>query len=122
MSDWSDLLASYDPLSDRYRWCIYCGADCWPEPDAQQHDRTCARVTGLYPVTEDDRNPFGDFGSCCLCHQPFGLDDTYMLIDDSNGEAVIGVATPTTSWVVCVSCAATGADPRSVGPTNSQPR
>jgi hypothetical protein len=39
-----------DPLDEQFRWCIYCGADCWPEGENQRHDLDCPRVTGLYPV------------------------------------------------------------------------
>lgn len=106
-----DALASFDPLDDRFRWCIYCGADCWPEPDNQNHDLDCPMTTGLYPITSADLDPWGGYGSCCLCHVPFGVNDLYMLIDDNTGHARTGVPSAM-SWVVCLGCAATGGDPR----------
>lgn len=41
----------YNPLDEKWRWCVYCNADCWPE--VPPHAKDCPLVTGLYPVDED---------------------------------------------------------------------
>lgn len=98
-------LSGYDPLDEKWRWCYYCKADCWPEPDNQRHASDCPTVTGLYPVTEQDEDPWikGTYGACCACLRPFALGDRYVLIDvDTNRPAT----SPTRSEVTCVGCAA----------------
>jgi hypothetical protein len=98
MLDAPFAMLSFDPLDERYRWCIYYHADCWPEPDNQQHTPDCPHTTGLYPVTEDmvgDRCSYGD-GEC---DHVFRLGEFYMdteVIDDGRDRTVT---------VACIGCA-----------------
>lgn len=103
------IIPNLDPLADELRWCVYCGADCWPEPEHQMHRPSCATKTGLYPVREQDRDPAGGHGCCTACSVPFEVGDVYVLIDNDTGAQA---AAPDAGWVVCVGCAATGRDPR----------
>lgn len=95
----------YDPLADQFRWCVYCQADCWPEPENQQHMPDCPTSTGLYPVLPQDINPWGDYGGCTACHTPFQLGDRYVLANPDT-EQVDG---STSGFVLCVGCGATAA-------------
>jgi hypothetical protein len=90
----------FDPLDEKYRWCIYCQADCWPEPENQQHAADCPRTTGLFPVTQDmvDNRVeccYGDNG----CGHVFQLGEFYMDTEvETNGpDTVVTVA--------CIGCA-----------------
>ena len=67
-----------DPLDPAYRWCVYCGADCWPEPEAQRHHRDCPVRTGLYPVRAAEIGPYGF--RCCRCPVVLAVGDCYVLI------------------------------------------
>lgn len=69
----------FDPLDEKYRWCIWCQADCWPEPENRQHKADCPSVTGIYPVDQDmlDREArcgYGEDG----CGYVFKPGDFYM--------------------------------------------
>lgn len=99
----------FDPLDEAYRWCIYCRADCWPEPEHQQHDADCPIVTGIYPVTDAERDPHGELPCCTACSGQFVLGEVYLLVDVDTG-AVAPV--PDTGLVVCIGCALLGRDPR----------
>jgi hypothetical protein len=103
----------FNPLDDKYRYCVYCFADCWPEPENQRHGPNCPVVTGLFPVMEMERLPDGTFGGCSYCAVPLKLGDVYVLVNDDTGTVTKG--RPTTGWVVCLGCAAVGADPRVEG-------
>lgn len=95
----------YDHLADEYRWCVYCKADCWPEPENQQHQPDCASITGLYPVMPTDLNPWGGYGDCSACHTPFALGDLYV-IANMDTETVDGSRS---GYVVCVGCGSVAA-------------
>ena len=84
----------------RYRWCVHCGADCWPEPHHQRHQLDCPAVTGVFPVLP------GALGRCTSCGQPFGDTDCYALVEHTDGLA----------WVICLGCAAQGRHPGKVLP------
>jgi hypothetical protein len=105
----------FDPLADANRWCVYCGADCWPEPENRRHAAACPMVTGAYPVLEQDRAPDGTFGACTVCSDPFALGDLYLLASDETGLSVDCPPEDSTSWVVCLPCGAAGTDPRGNG-------
>jgi len=94
-------LSDYDPLDPAYRWCVYCGADCWPEPECQQHRESCPAVTGLYLVRDADLVPHG-FG-CCRCPVTFWVGDRYVLIGLGTARPATG---PELGEVVCVGCGA----------------
>jgi hypothetical protein len=94
---------SYDDFVDdpeweaKYRWCVYCKADCWV--DDPEHTTECPTSTGVFPIREGDKDML-----CCRCKAP--LSDSYMHIDMETGE--VG---PTNSRavpvleVVCIACA-----------------
>lgn len=103
------MIPDVDPLDDAFRWCVYCCADCWPEPENQRHADTCPTRTGLYPVTEQERDPAGGHGCCTACADPFLPGDHYVLVDDATGRTA---PAPDAGWVVCVGCGALGRDPR----------
>lgn len=90
----------FDPLDERYRWCIHCSADCWPEPEYQKHDEYCPFVTGLWPVMEEDLK----LGMCCgQCMKAFQSGDVYMHI---NMETALPQSRPAEmNEIVCVGCA-----------------
>lgn len=84
-------MSDFDPADEDHRWCIYCLADCWLEPENQQHQNDCPQTTGLYPVTTVDLDMPGGFG-CCDCPDPFGVGDHYVVQDET---------------VLCLGCGAT---------------
>lgn len=100
---------TFDPLADALRWCVHCRADCWPEPANQRHTPSCPTVTGLYPVTEQERHPEHGLGCCTACSAEFEAGDVYVLVDDDTGRPA---ASPDCGWVVCLGCAALDRDPR----------
>lgn len=102
-------LSGFDTLDERYRWCVYCEADCWPEPENQRHDPTCPITTGVFPVDEDPFLP-GSFGRCAACDWPFDRDDKYMVANDDTGRC--DTAVPPVGWVVCIGCGVAARDPR----------
>jgi hypothetical protein len=57
-----EMPEDFDPLDDKWRWCVYCKADCWPEVENQEHADDCPTVTGRYPV-----EPNGGPSACCRC-------------------------------------------------------
>lgn len=95
------MIPFFDPLDERYRWCIYCNADCWPEPENQQHKDDCPSVTGLFPVDQE----MVDLGAECGggCGHVFQLGEFYMDTQvEQNG--------PDKSCVVaCIGCASSEA-------------
>ena len=92
-------------MNDRWRWCVYCGADCWPEPENQRHAQECPVTTGLYTIGPDDEDPWikGTYGGCCSCGTVFQLGDHYVLIDSDTGKPA---TSPECSETTCVGCAA----------------
>lgn len=61
-------------VDDAYRWCIYCGADCWLEEPA--HYALCPFEIGLFPVTEKEIRPHGF--ACVECGVEFKVGDVYV--------------------------------------------
>jgi len=90
-----------DPLDPAYRWCVYCGADCWPEPEAQRHHRDCPTRTGLYPVRAAEIGPYGF--RCCRCPVVLAVGDCYVLIDAATARPAAG---PELGEAVCIGCGA----------------
>lgn len=107
-------LSGFNPLDEQYRYCVYCQADCWPERENQQHKPDCPFNTGIYPVLEQDRHPSGDLGLCSACSSPFALGDMYVHISDETGIPVTNPAEGSTTWIACITCGITLADPRPV--------
>jgi hypothetical protein len=60
---------SYDDFVDdpeweaKYRWCVYCKADCWV--DDPEHTTECPTSTGVFPIREGDKDML-----CCRCKAP----------------------------------------------------
>jgi hypothetical protein len=84
-----------EDTGDQYRWCIYCQADCWLEPENQQHTPSCPTLTGVYPVL-----PPGV--GCTACHVRLHPGDVYTLADVDT-ETVNGCQS---GFVVCLGCGA----------------
>ncbi|PWK81692.1 hypothetical protein C8D88_116103 [Lentzea atacamensis] len=105
-------MIAFDPLDEKYRWCVYCQADCWPEPENQRHDSECPTNTGIYPVRAEDALPTGDLGACTACSQPFALGDFYVHVSDESGLVVSRPEVDSRSWIACVPCGITQVDPR----------
>jgi hypothetical protein len=91
----------FDPLDEQYRYCMYCKADCWPEPENQKHDLSCPMETGLYPVDDDTIYHEGCCGQCGITFQP---GDFEMNIDMETGKVVARFENNKCYEVVCVSC------------------
>jgi hypothetical protein len=111
---------------DLFRWCVHCGADCWPDREDQEHAADCPAETGVWPVEVDEaleialwvqwecdtvpdeiremaqravlRQPV-----CAECEAPFRPGDFYMLRDDATGEIHVR---PHIGVMVCIGCAA----------------
>ncbi len=94
-------MSGFDPMDPAYRWCVYCGTDCWPEPENQGHHESCPSITGLYPVRDADLVPHG-FG-CCRCPVMFRVGDQYVLIDAVTSRPA---TCPERGEAVCVGCGA----------------
>jgi hypothetical protein len=90
------MVPFHDPLADEYRYCLYCEADCWPEPDNQRHGPECPDSTLVYPVDE----PMLTFGARCECGHVFQRGDSYMHVEVARSGPDLVVV------VVCVGCAA----------------
>ncbi|HYQ69063.1 hypothetical protein [Actinophytocola sp.] len=88
----------FDPTDERYRWCFYCKADCWPEPENQRHTEDCPSVTGLWPIDQADV----DNGARCGrgCGHVFEVGEVYMDTE------VIEHGRDKITTVTCVGCAA----------------
>ena len=97
-----------DELEDRYRWCVFCGADCWVSPEFQSHADDCPSVTGVFPVRGEELGglcescgePSRSMG-CCRCDHTFSLGEHYhrLRIPDTD-DSMPGYE------VVCAGCAA----------------
>lgn len=100
-------LGDYNPLDEQWRWCTYCKADCWLEPENQQHETTCPTVTGLYPVAVEDLEQ----GVVCpFCQHLFKAGDVYVDIDATTGRLVHGRSEDVTTMSACLGCAAGALD------------
>lgn len=93
------MIPFFDPLDERYRWCIYCQADCWPEPENQRHQDDCPLVTGLYPVDQDMVERGAQCGYGDGCGHVFQLGEFYMATEVKQD----GPDTYTTA--ACIGCA-----------------
>jgi hypothetical protein len=101
-----------DEDDDPFRFCIYCGVDCY-EP-LPEHGDECPSNTGLWPVTPRFLNGGGCENcecsrcqalrpKCCRCGVPFKLGDVYVLIDTETGRPA---TRPDIGECVCVGCGA----------------
>lgn len=90
----------FDPLDEQFRWCVFCKADCWPEPQKQKHNIDCPMSTGLWPITETDYN----MDMCCgMCYEKFELNEFSMQFDvEKQQVSLYG----TLLEVICIGCAA----------------
>lgn len=77
---------------DPFRYCVYCGADCYVEwydggapeyADEIAHEPDCATVIGLYPVTpavlgmRGPDDPYAHGMVCMDCGVEFKVGDVY---------------------------------------------
>lgn len=81
---------------DAYRWCTYCGADCWLPEGQQEHRVDCPEVTGLHPV---DEHLVDLKAKCGRCEDQFVLGDVYVHVPIQAGGANV-------VELVCLGCAA----------------
>jgi hypothetical protein len=91
-------MSAFDPLDERFRWCIFCKADCWPDREYQEHAEDCPSATNLWPVTGADLA----YGLACIdCHVELNLGDFYAQVDVTEpGEEIRCFE------VVCIGCKA----------------
>lgn len=88
-------------MTDEFRWCVHCGADCWPDKDDQEHASDCPVTTGLWPVTMAELgmrgpdDPYAHGMVCMDCNTPFELGDVYALRPTDEGDVF---------EIVCVGC------------------
>lgn len=105
-----------EPEGDRYRWCIFCKADCWLDEADQVHAAECPMSTGVWPITEREVRTHmcpactcEDGGMACDdCHRAFVVGDGYMVVDyhsDVVWEPTVGDR-PWWGVVICTGCAA----------------
>lgn len=102
-----------DEPVDPFRYCVYCGADCYVvwykdgppdyrDPDEVEHEAECPAVTGLFPVTMRDlgmrgpHDPYAHGMRCMDCGSEFQLGDFYA--HRPSGEM------PEVMETVCVGC------------------
>jgi hypothetical protein len=93
----------YPPIDadgrDPYRWCIYCGCDCYD--DEPEHRPDCASLTGLRPIRPRDlgmrgpNDPYAHGMRCMDCGDLFKLGDFSALRPTEEGHVF---------EVVCVGC------------------
>jgi hypothetical protein len=88
---------------DAHRYCVYCSADCYLEPENQTHTTTCPVSTGLYPV---GRAEVQVGMVCATCDQEFERGGFYVLANVTTG--MVDQPSPEGGGVMCVSCAAQG--------------
>lgn len=110
---------------DRFRWCIHCKADCWVDPEDQEHAAGCPFSTGLWPVETDaalevarwvrwESDAPADVKAqadealarepvCDECHTPFRPGEVYMLRSIESGEVE---NRPLAGVMICIGCAA----------------
>lgn len=107
MADLADELGN---LEDPFRWCVYCGADCYPDADEQWHDEDCPSITGRYPIDHPNEKPEPPH-ACCRCEKEFerGKGQHYRLIlapgEDPDAPDGTGFHDAKTYLVVCEDCA-----------------
>lgn len=80
----------FDELDEQYRYCVYCKADCWLEPENQIHGKECPINTGLFPI---DKMMLVTNACCMYCPYIFSEGDLYMLVNETNDVVCIGCAT-----------------------------
>lgn len=101
----AELPPDFDPMDEAFRWCVFCKADCWPDPEFQSHDDDCPNVTGIFPIDERTMPPtaFKENGApdirCCRCDRT--MTTHYRLVDAPGTEG----ADPPVKLVVCDDCA-----------------
>lgn len=86
-------------ITDQYRWCIWCGVDCWLKLEDQVHSRSCPCSTGLYEV---DNDLLEIYAKCPQSSCGKLLKDYYILVDFKTGEQLNN---PDVAEVMCFDCA-----------------
>lgn len=98
---------------ERYRYCVFCGADCHEDEPAHRDD--CPSVTGVWPVREEDFGPKcvhcgqGAFGGmrCMDCGSDLKMGDHYMHRETDPGDPHDpGLGGASISEVICIGCKA----------------
>ena len=113
-------------MSDDFRWCVHCGADCELDADLQEHAADCPFSTGVWPMQAEPelevarwlrweseielpdeirahvetilkREPL-----CGECREPINVGQSYCLRDSDTGYIE---RRPYVGMVVCIGCA-----------------
>ena len=110
-----DLLGdTVSGVSDPFRFCIYCEADCYEEDPGHADD--CPSTTGVFPVREEDAGPQcphcgeridGEM-HCADCDQPLRVGDHYTHRHIGRG-GLPGMAEADVYEIICLGCAALAA-------------
>lgn len=74
---------SDDEYEDKFRWCVFCKADCWV--DKPEHAVDCPSSTGVWPVRYEAMHPPCEHCGkrpdpsirCSECECVLGLGDFY---------------------------------------------
>lgn len=82
---------------DPYRFCIWCGVDCYVEDPP--HAPSCPQATGLYPVRAADLKPNGM--RCIDCSTPFEIGEYYIQRPTDTEDVY---------EIICVGCGASGVE------------
>ena len=77
--------------ADMFRYCIYCGCDCYEDNPAHRDD--CPQTTGVYPITKSD---IENQVVCAECRSLFAVGDSYCLQAIEGSDDVFST--------VCVGC------------------
>lgn len=101
-----------DETEDRFRWCIYCKADCWLDAEDQEHATDCPQTTGVWPVTERDLgirgpdDPYAHGMKCMDCEADFKVGDHYTHRPIGDHPLLPGMDPIPGYEVICLGCAA----------------
>jgi len=109
-----DAVTRLAAMSDPYRFCIYCEADCYEEDP--EHGDDCPSTTGVFPVTKRmlvSINAEGELehsGMRCMdCADPLAVGDHYAHRHVVPGWLPGMMAEADVCEVICLGCAALAA-------------
>lgn len=95
-------------MSDAYRYCVHCGADC--HADEPDHAADCPFLTGVWPVRVEKHCESCSCDPailCCDCGARLGVGDFYMLREVEAGDPFRGgFEHAAVSEVICIGCKA----------------
>lgn len=91
-------------FEDRYRWCVYCGTDCWE--DEPEHGPDCPSTTGLWPVEAEHLGPLATCPKCAHEWRLYGMTCAECGVEFKEGDLVAHQTTDRDDVVVivCLGC------------------